>query len=191
MGSKLLSGWVVMGKDKGIWIWGCWERQINRSDWPWGLDCLTIAIEIIIGPTKGFPGGSVIKNLLVNAGDVGSVPGSGRALGGGNVNPLQSSCLGNPMDSREWRAIVHGVAKSQTRVSTHARPTKWREKRNWRIRSTGKIETVFKIMETVKESGCQELGRREGGIGGFLGWQNYSEGYSNDGYMTSHICSDL
>ena len=50
---------------------------------------------------------------------------------------------------------------------------------------------VFKIMEIVKESGCQELGRREGGISGFSGWQNYSEGYYNDGYMSSHICSDL
>ena len=66
---------------------------------------------------KSFVTAIVVKNLLVNAGDVGSVPGSGRALGGGNVNPLQSSCLGNPMDSREWRAIVHGVAKSQTQLS--------------------------------------------------------------------------
>ena len=47
---------------------------------------------------KGFPGGSVIKNLPTNAGDVGSIPGSGKSPRGGNDNPLQYSCLGNPMD---------------------------------------------------------------------------------------------
>ena len=47
---------------------------------------------------KGFPGGSVVKNLPVNAGDVGSIPGLGRAPGEGNGNSLQYSCLGNPMN---------------------------------------------------------------------------------------------
>ena len=46
----------------------------------------------------GFPGGSVIKNLLANAGDAGLIPGSGRCPGKGNSNPLQYSCLENPMD---------------------------------------------------------------------------------------------
>ena len=46
---------------------------------------------------KGFPGGSVVKNLPANAGDAGSTPGSGRSTGGGNGNPLHYSCLGNPM----------------------------------------------------------------------------------------------
>ena len=56
------------------------------------------------------------KNPPANAGDVrdaGSIPGSGRCLGKGNGNPLQCSCLENPMDRRAWRATVHGVAKSQ------------------------------------------------------------------------------
>ena len=48
--------------------------------------------------TWGFPGGSVVKNLPSNAGDAGSIPGSGRSPGEGNGNPLQYSCLGNPMD---------------------------------------------------------------------------------------------
>ena len=48
------------------------------------------------------------------AGEVGLIPGSGRYLREGNGNPLQYSCLVNPMDRGEWRAIVHGVAKSQT-----------------------------------------------------------------------------
>ena len=60
----------------------------------------------------GFPDGSVVKNLLVNAGDGESVPGSGRSPGGGNGNPLQYFCLENPMDRGAWRAMVHGAAKS-------------------------------------------------------------------------------
>jgi len=46
--------------------------------------------------------------------DVGSIPGSGRSLGGGHGNPLQYSCLGNPKDRGAWWAIVHGVTKSRT-----------------------------------------------------------------------------
>ena len=68
----------------------------------------------------GFPGGTVVKNLPANAGDardVGSIPGSGRSPGGGNGNPLQYSCLGNPIDRGAWRATVPGVTKSQTRLS--------------------------------------------------------------------------
>ena len=59
----------------------------------------------------GFLGGSVVKNLPANAGDIGSVPGSGRSPEGGNGNPLQYSYLGNPMDRGAWWAAVHGVAK--------------------------------------------------------------------------------
>ena len=54
-----------------------------------------------------------MKPFVENAGDTGSIPGSGRSLGGGNGNPLQYCCLENPMD-RLWLAIVHGVAKSHT-----------------------------------------------------------------------------
>ena len=59
----------------------------------------------------------VIKKLPANAGDirdVGSTPGMGRSFGGGHGNPLQYSCLENPMDRGAWQATVHGVAKSQT-----------------------------------------------------------------------------
>ena len=51
---------------------------------------------------EAFPGGSVIKNLPVNAGDTGSVPGSGRSAGEGNANAIQSSCLEIPMDRGAW-----------------------------------------------------------------------------------------
>ena len=59
----------------------------------------------------GFPSGSVVKNSSANAGDVGLIPVSGIAPGGGSGNPLQYSCLGNPIDQGEWQATVHGVAK--------------------------------------------------------------------------------
>ena len=84
----------------------------------------------------GFPGGIVVKNLpcdagdtalildvpggsdgkvsAYNAGDLCASPGLGRCPGEGNGNPLQYSCLENPMDRRAWWATVHAVAKSQT-----------------------------------------------------------------------------
>ena len=54
-------------------------------------------VEVLLA-LMGFPGGSVVKNPPANAGDMGSIPGSGISPGGGNGNPLQYSCLGNPMD---------------------------------------------------------------------------------------------
>ena len=59
----------------------------------------------------------MVKNLPANAGvirDVGSVPGLGRSPGGGHGNPLQYSCLENPMDRGAWQAMVYEVTKSQT-----------------------------------------------------------------------------
>ena len=61
----------------------------------------------------GSPRGLDAKESACNAGDLGSIPGSGRSPGKGNGNPLQYSCLGNPMDRKAWWAIVHGVTKSQ------------------------------------------------------------------------------
>ena len=71
---------------------------------------------------KGFPGGSAVKNSPANAGDprdMGSLPGSGRSPGGGHGNPLQSSCLVNPMDRGAWQATVDGVGSQtvQTQLS--------------------------------------------------------------------------
>ena len=62
-------------------------------------------------------GALVVKHLPANAGDAGSIPGSGRSPGEGNGNPLQYSCLENPMDRGAWRATVHGVSKSQIQLS--------------------------------------------------------------------------
>ena len=67
----------------------------------------------------GFPGGSQVKNPPTNAGDAGDTglaPESGRSPGAGNGDPLQCSCLENPMDRGAWWATVHRVAKRQTRM---------------------------------------------------------------------------
>ena len=57
------------------------------------------------------------KKSACNTGDSGLIPGSGRSPGEGNGSPLQSSCLENPMDRGAWWSTVHGVTKSQTRLS--------------------------------------------------------------------------
>ena len=58
-----------------------------------------------------------VENLSANSGDMGLISGSGRSPGEGNSNPLQFSCLGNPMDRGDWRATVHGFTKSWTQLS--------------------------------------------------------------------------
>ena len=63
---------------------------------------------------EGSPGGSVVKNPPANAGDLGSILGSGRSPGEGNGNPLQYSCLGNPMDRGAWEDTLHGVSERRT-----------------------------------------------------------------------------
>ena len=64
--------------------------------------------------TIRFPGGSDSKSSACNAGDPGSIPGSGRSPGEGNGNPLQYSCPENSMDGGAWWATVHGVSESRT-----------------------------------------------------------------------------
>ena len=84
-------------------------------DWEIGTDiytllCLKWASQVAL----------VVKKLPANAGDAGDmglIPELGRSPGGGNGNPLQYSCLENPMDRGTWWVTVHGLAKSQTRLS--------------------------------------------------------------------------
>ena len=66
---------------------------------------------------RGFPGGSDSKESACSVGDLDSVPRSERSPGEGTGNSLQYSCWKNPTDRGIWRAIVHGVAKNQTRLS--------------------------------------------------------------------------
>ena len=70
----------------------------------------------------------MVENLSANAGDVrktGSIPGSGRSLGGEHVNPLHYSCLENPMDRGAWRATVHRVTGNQTQLKQLSTHTHW------------------------------------------------------------------
>ena len=93
------------------WIDVCfWPQQgsyllskLNFS--PFLQNCFSFCISL------NFPLDSAVKNPPANAGDEGSIPGWRRSLGEGNANPLQYSCLGNPVDRGAWRATVHGVAK--------------------------------------------------------------------------------
>ena len=66
---------------------------------------------------RGFPGGSNGKESAFNAGDLSSIPGSGRFPGEGKGCPLQYSCLENSMDRGAWQVAVHEVARSRTRLS--------------------------------------------------------------------------
>ena len=67
---------------------------------------------------KGFSGGSDSKEPACNPGDLGLIPGLGNSPGGGHGNALQYSCLENSMDREAWQAIVLGVPKSQTLLSS-------------------------------------------------------------------------
>ena len=81
-----------------------------------GVSCKDI-VPVRLGPhPTGFPGGSEVKASACNAGNLGSIPGLGRSPGEGNGNPLQYSCLENPMDGGAWWATVHWVTKSWTRL---------------------------------------------------------------------------
>ena len=68
----------------------------------------------VLERNRGFPGGSSGREPACNAGDRGSIPGSGRSPGGQHGSPLQHSCLENPTDSGAWRATGHWVSESQT-----------------------------------------------------------------------------
>ena len=72
---------------------------------------------VLLSILGSFPGGSEGKESACNVGDPGSIPALGRSPGEENGNPLQYTCLENSMNRGAWQATVHGVAKSQTRLS--------------------------------------------------------------------------
>ena len=75
------------------------------------LSMISIFSLSIYNTHQSYPVVSAIKNSPANAGDMGSIPGPGRSSGKGKGNPLQYSCLENPMERGAWQATVHGVAK--------------------------------------------------------------------------------
>ena len=99
-----------------------WKFRMRGQRHPAGpLEVLLPGASGTTGPdcfSVGFPGGSKVEHPPANAGHMGSIPGrwGGRSPGGENGNPLQYSCLENPMDGGAWWATVHGVAKSQTQL---------------------------------------------------------------------------
>ena len=116
----------------------------------------------------------MIKNPPAKAGyvkDMGSILGSGRSPGEGNGNPLQYSCLENPMDGGAWSASVHGVTKSQTRLSDFTSLSLPLELTGWislyskglsRVFSNTTVQKhqFFVIEDRLKEPGEWELRRR-------------------------------
>ena len=126
---ELLTAWLLpppTTSDPG-------EKEPHRRDPCCDLDSGVISITLchilfvrrerriivsLFGERTGLPtwfnGGKKKKKMPANAGDPGSISESGRSPGEANGNPLQCSCLENPMDREAWWAIVHGVAKSQT-----------------------------------------------------------------------------
>ena len=89
-------------------------RSIRRQN---GFKKLRLKQDLLFS-TGGFPGGSVVENPPASAGNMGSIPGSGRSPGGGNGIPLQYSCLENSMDRGAPWATGHGVAESATTKTT-------------------------------------------------------------------------
>ena len=87
----------------------------NRS-WAWAAGVWSVVLNGGVGQTRGFLGGSVVKNPPANAGDTGSIPGLGRSPGVGNGNSLQDSCFENPMDRGACELQSVG-SQSQTRLS--------------------------------------------------------------------------
>ena len=79
----------------------------------------------------GFPGGSDVKESACNVGDLGSIPGSGRSPGEGHGNPLQYSCLENPLNRGAWWAMIHGITKSQTQSWKRIIVTTAKSKKNF------------------------------------------------------------
>ena len=133
----LLQSYCVLGgrkKTSHLLTDKLYVHVLKRKHWK-SYVCISVSIRM------GFPSWLSGKESAYNADDVGWVPGLGRSSGEGNGNPLQYSCLGNPMDRGAWRAAVHGVTKSRTWLS------------NWT--TTKQYIRIHEIIKTFTSmSGC-------------------------------------
>ena len=102
----------------------CKPEEVHISSQVVGITFINLCVAVTqhwvsflyVSINVGFPGGSDGKESACNAGDLSSIPGLGRSPGEGNGNPLQYSCLENPMDRGAWKATVHAVTNSQTQL---------------------------------------------------------------------------
>ena len=97
--------------------------ELPQTHVHWVGDAIQPSHLLLFLSPPAFPGGSEVKASAHNAGDVGSIPGLGRSPGERNCNPLQYSCLENPMDGGACRAIGHGVASQRETVGRFGRMT--------------------------------------------------------------------
>ena len=108
-------GLPSLGSHRVVHDWSDLAAAAAAALWAGHSFCIVSVTSVVCHRLEdkpmSFPDGSVVKNLPANAGDAGSIPGLARSPGGGNGNPLQYSCLENPMDRGAWWAIVHGVSK--------------------------------------------------------------------------------
>ena len=118
---RLLCPWDSPGKNAGVGCHALLQGIVSTQGWnPHLLLALLYEnpeLKLLLSPSyklKGFHGGSEGKASACNVEDPGSIPGLGRSPGEGNGNPLQYSCLENPMDRGAWWATVHGVANGWT-----------------------------------------------------------------------------
>ena len=101
-----------LSQHQGLFQWVGFSHQVAKAlELQLKLQSFQFKVEM------GFPGGSDGKESACNAGDLGSIPGLGRSPREGNDNPLQYTCLENPMGRGAWQATVHGVTKSWTWLS--------------------------------------------------------------------------
>ena len=105
----------VQNSFSSLFRFGCWIIEFNSE---FSFFFIAKPIAVIFSVIVVFPIVSVIKSPPANARDVGLIPGLGRSPREGNGNPLQYSCLENPMDRGAWWATIHRVTKSWTWMST-------------------------------------------------------------------------
>ena len=110
----------------GLWVWKKRAVPGNRRA---GSPVRAHPVREREGDSPGFPGSAVVENLQESQ-ETQEIPGLGRSPGGGNGNPLQYSCLENPMDTGAWQAAVHGVAELDMTEYTHT--GKYQEIMAWR-----------------------------------------------------------
>ena len=99
---------------QGIQVQSLVGNPTCHGAWPKDKQKVKLSSHVVLGTSQVT---LLVKNLSANAGyirDMGLIPGLGRSPGEENGNPLQYSCLENPMDGGAWKATVHGVAKSET-----------------------------------------------------------------------------